>query len=661
MDFSTLLIAAGGLVVGALLAAAVLPALRRRSAAASATPADRPLPMPGNGGATAAAATATSAVDGGAAPDPDAQRQALAEERAALERGVERANRAERLRNLLLAKMSHDIRTPLNSVITLSQLLVEGNAGPLGVEQRQYMEIVLRNGEALLALVNTILDLANLEAGRLEVDLQAVDMRTVLESAAGGARRHAHTKGLAFHLNLPRHALLARADEERLRQVLAGLLSASVVATSHGYVEASAEGVDDHVAIRVTDTGAGPPDETRGRDLDELLANIGAGALHPDRAASELTLILASRLTALMGGTLTVDGAPGEGTTYSITLPIADASGADAADATASADTGRVAEASEALSRSSTQAVELHGVALVIEDDEVERRRLVQLMKETGLEVATAASGRDGLDLLAAQPRRFDVVVLDLVMPGMTGLDVLRAARADQRLERLPFVVVSALYMTKSERDVLGPGVIAVVRKGEASGAELAQGLRRALESRRQSGRGRAAAAAGDGAAGGEDGGRGSGGPGNDRDGDRDDDGGAGYTRDVPSERSRSRVLIVDDNADNLFSIRQILAPLPLAVETARTGGEAIEACRRQRPDLVLMDVELPGLSGLETTRIIHQLPGCADVPVIALTAEAMRGDRERALEECNSYLAKPVEPTQVVEAVTRALHIPMH
>jgi CheY-like chemotaxis protein len=211
-------------------------------------------------------------------------------------------------------------------------------------------------------------------------------------------------------------------------------------------------------------------------------------------------------------------------------------------------------------------------------------------------------------------------------MPGTTGLDVLRAAAgADDRLARTPFLVVSAMYMTRTERDVLGPRVAAVVRKGDTMMEELRSNLRRVLGDRTTT-----------------------------AEGDHPEPASA------PPHR-KARVLIVDDNADNLFSLREVLAPLPITIETASTGAEAIAACRQHPPDLIVMDVELPGPSGLETARAIRSLPDCANIPVIALTADAMPTDRERALADCNSYLAKPVQPKQVVSAVTRALHIQLH
>jgi CheY-like chemotaxis protein len=120
--------------------------------------------------------------------------------------------------------------------------------------------------------------------------------------------------------------------------------------------------------------------------------------------------------------------------------------------------------------------------------------------------------------------------------------------------------------------------------------------------------------------------------------------------------------LVVEDNDDNLFTIKQVLGSLPVTNETASSGAEALEICRHHPPDLIMMDVELPGMSGLEASRAIHALPDRAGIPIIAITADAMKGDRERVLAaQCSDYLAKPVQPLDVVSAVTRALQLETH
>jgi CheY-like chemotaxis protein len=187
--------------------------------------------------------------------------------------------------------------------------------------------------------------------------------------------------------------------------------------------------------------------------------------------------------------------------------------------------------------------------------------------------------------------------------------------------------VLSALYMTKGEREVLGPSVVGVLRKGDSSVQELASQLRRAITGT-ATGRGAAAPA----------------------------------PRERPSASTRARVLVVEDNVDNLYTIERVLASLPVTMETASSGPEALETCRQHPPDLIMMDMELPGMSGLDASRAIHALPACARVPIIALAADEEPADPARApTEQWSGYLSKPVQPLDVVSAVTRALQLAAH
>jgi CheY-like chemotaxis protein len=316
--------------------------------------------------------------------------------------------------------------------------------------------------------------------------------------------------------------------------------------------------------------------------------------------------VVAGRLLKLMGE-ITIDAVAGEGTTFAVALPLS---------AEEAAPRARDADPSTPVDGAS-------GHVLLVEDDEIERRRVGSILEGAGYDVTLASSGEEGLTLMRAG--QYDAVVLDLVMPGMSGLDVLRSVRTDDRLASTPFVVLSALYMTKGERAVLGPAVSSVVRKGDSTAEELTAQLRRAIATRG------AASPAVDRAA-------------------------------PVSAGRRSRVLVVEDNVDNLFTIKQVLASLPVNIETAASGPEALEVCRQQPPDLIMMDVELPGMSGLEASRAIHALPDCGRIPIIAITADAMMGDRERVLDaQCSDYLAKPVQPLDVVTAVTRALQLETH
>lgn len=397
----------------------------------------------------------------------------------------ETAERADRLRSLLLTRMSHDLRTPLNSVITLSQLLAEGNAGALSNEQRRYVDVIHRNGQALLALINDILDLSAVESGRVELDFGLVDLSALARTVADACAPAAREKGIPLSVSLPspaaegRPRVLVRADEQRLAQVVHHLVDYAISETRNGYVEVqvgAAAGEPAQARIRIHDTAEGLPEAARRaladnpQDLDPFIVGEGGFAEPPPVS---LPLLLAARLAKLMDLRIGVQSSASDGVSFEITLPlVTEASPVARPDGPPSREVDGDRADGVPIARAS-------GNVLVIEDDVYERRRVGGIIESLGYRVTLASSGDEGLSLL--RDGHFDAVVLDLVMPGMSGLDVLRAARTEQPLGDVPFIVLSALYMTKGERAVLGPKVTDVVRKGDTTTEELEGALRRAI------------------------------------------------------------------------------------------------------------------------------------------------------------------------------------
>jgi signal transduction histidine kinase/CheY-like chemotaxis protein len=369
-------------------------------------------------------------------------------------------NRADRMRNLLLSRMSHDLRSPLNSVITLSQLLLEGSAGALMGEQRRYIEVIHKSGRGLLSLVNDVLDLAAVESGRVELDVGAVSLAKLIHAVGEAYGPSARAKGVPLRVSAPAATAVVMADEDRVREVLNRLVEHAIAETQTGPVELTGEIDADerHAVVRVQANGEELSPGSR-RALATGANDIGRYLTEDSEAGhgpASLPLVVAARLADVMGVRIAVHEIPGDGVSFVVTLPLGDANAAQAAPARRAS-----------------------GHILLIEDDFGEQQRVSQMIQTAGYEVTLAPSGEAGLALL--RQNHFDAVVLDLVMPGMSGLDVLRATRADEHLAGLPFVVMSALFMTRSERQVLGPAVVDVVRKGDATQGELAIALDHAI------------------------------------------------------------------------------------------------------------------------------------------------------------------------------------
>jgi signal transduction histidine kinase len=361
-------------------------------------------------------------------------------------------------RDAMLLRMSHDLRSPLGSVVTLCQLLLDGDAGPLSMKQHQYVEVIRRGGQTVLALVDDMLDLIGLESGRSDLDSEATDLSSLARQVTDSTHATAREKGIPVQVSVPNRPVTGISDGRRLRHVLSRMVEHVVAATDHGYVEVVVEPTGaGNAALTVRNTRDGLS-ETARRSLEAGLDLEAPATALPD-GQPPLPLAIAARLARRLGSPISVRTGEDEGLALTMAIPLA-ATGAPAP----APDLGAARPGAR---------------ILIIDDDDAERGQVAKRLQESGYSVSSVASGDDGLRLM--RENAFDVVVLDLVMPGLSGLEVLRAARADSRLAHLPFVVLSAMYMTRTERDVLGPSVASVVRKGEVTGDELLRAVERAL------------------------------------------------------------------------------------------------------------------------------------------------------------------------------------
>jgi CheY-like chemotaxis protein len=364
---------------------------------------------------------------------------------------------ADLSRDLLLLRMSHDLRGPLGSLVTLCQLLVEGDAGPLSMKQRQYVDVIRRSGQSVLSLVDDILDLAALESGRADPEVAPADLAAMVRALAEAYDPLGRERGIPIQIALPHEPLAVSVDERRVRHLLERMVEHLLSATEHGYVEIAVEETDGQALIRVRNTRDGLSEAARQTfDHDGVLEANDNG----DDGLVPLPVVLAARLAGRLGTPIGVRTGADEGLGLELAVPLA-ARGVIAAPA------GPGPRKPGGLR------------ILLVDDDAAERLSVTARLEEAGYTVTPAASGSEGL--AALRDGHFDAVVLDLVMPGLSGLEVLRAARTDERMAHLPFIVLSALYITRSERAVLGPAVASVVRKGAGTADELLRALDRAL------------------------------------------------------------------------------------------------------------------------------------------------------------------------------------
>jgi two-component system sensor histidine kinase/response regulator len=524
----------------------------------------------------------------------------------AMQSAMLRAEAATRMKSDFLANMSHEIRTPMNAIIGMSRLALMTDPSP---KQRNYLTKIQGAGEHLLALINDILDFSKIEAGKLALEKVAFDLGDIFEhlSSVALVKTDSRRVELVFRVARGVPATLV-GDPLRLGQVLINLTNNAVKFTEKGDIVVAVDIVErapDALLLRfsVSDTGIGMDEEQLSRLFQSF--SQADGSITRRYGGTGLGLSISKQLVELMGGTIKVSSTPGVGSRFSFTVRLG------------IADPARVALA--------PPIALLHQVRVMVVDDSATAcDALVEMLGSFGISADSADSGERALDMLAravAADEPYHVVLMDFMMPGWDGIETIRRIRADQRFAAPPAILMVSGYsreeVTQKDGQVQPEAFLAKPVGPSLLYHSLLQVLRPDLSS----------AAGEDGLAG-------------------------------PLDMARlegARILLVEDNANNREVALDFLAAARMQVDVALHGGQAIEMARDGDYDLVLMDIAMPDIDGLAASRRIRALPNGAVVPIVAMTAHAMAGDRENSLAAgMNDHITKPIDPELLFKALLK-------
>lgn len=514
------------------------------------------------------------------------------------------AERSTQVKSEFLANMSHEIRTPMNGIIGFSNLLMQTQLSP---KQMDYITKIKNQSHHLLAIINDILDFSKIEAGKMAIEQVDFNLEEVIENIFGLLENQASLKGLELLAHIRKDVPVNLiGDPLRLQQVLVNLTNNAIKFSEKGNILLRVENLervdDSSVKIRfsVQDNGIGLTKE----QVDRLFDSFSQADTSITRkyGGTGLGLAISKHLIELMGGEIGVTSEFGTGSTFSFVLPL-------------KTQEGSIKTVQRTVSGLKGRRV------LVVDDNLASQEILASYLTNMGFVVTVLSSGEEAIDILVKEGQEFDILIIDWKMPGLDGVETIRQINEKVKMEKMPVVIMASAYdLDELKAQLANIGIKALLNKPHTP-SQLLDAISLAYSKSDYYFR----------------------------------------PKDLKEDSlfkgklAGNHVLLVEDNYINQQVAGEILKSAGIVVDVAENGKEAIEKLREGNYALVLMDLQMPVMDGMEATRLLRSDPQYQKLPIIAITAHAMSGFREKCLElGMNDFLSKPFFPEDMLLLISK-------
>ena len=548
----------------------------------------------------------------------------LQEQNLELEVQRKQVEEANRLKSEFLSNMSHELRTPLNSIMSLSRVLIMQTKDKLSEEENDYLEIVERNGKQLLSLINDILDLSKIEAGKVDLNPEFIFLNTLLGNIKDSFMPIVQEKDLELKLDIKADLPEIETDEAKLHQVLQNIISNSIKFTEKGNIDIQVNFDSEKVYINIKDTGIGIPQDELSYIFDEFRQVDGSSSRQYQ--GTGLGLAIVYKLTKILNGDIDVKSKPGEGSAFTITLPIkwqgeVGMHNMKIINPEISVPNGK--------KKSETR-------LLIVEDNEATILQIKAVLEKEEYIVDVTNGGKQALEYI--KHTITDGIILDLMMPEMDGFEVLENIRSTEETRNIPVLILTAKDLTREDLSKLSVNSIhQLIQKGDVDIDGLLVKVKMML---------------------GNDPGLKTKDEGEKVNGRKSED----MKKRMEGKKKRNKdtdlpnILIVEDNPDNMTTIKAIIKDKYSVLE-AFDGKQGLKVAISELPDAILLDMALPEMDGIEVVRILKNNEETRKIPVIAVTAHAMKEDKEKFLAAgCDGYIAKPIDPEALLKEISNLI-----